>query len=89
MFALSDFNPDQGGHLVLWDLKLVIRFLRGSTVIIPSAMVKHSNASVNVYSTRYSITQYSAGGDEIVSRYARANKNKNNVNRLLVNQKQR
>ncbi|KAK7057365.1 hypothetical protein R3P38DRAFT_3168888 [Favolaschia claudopus] len=24
--ALGDFDPDLGGHLVLWDLKLIIRF---------------------------------------------------------------
>ncbi|KAF4584855.1 hypothetical protein EYR40_001672 [Pleurotus pulmonarius] len=24
--ALGDFDPDQGGHLVLWDLRVVIRF---------------------------------------------------------------
>jgi hypothetical protein len=60
--ALGDFDPDKGGHLILWDLKLVIRFPSGSTIIIPSAMVRHSNTSVGVNETRYSVTQYSAGG---------------------------
>ncbi|KAH9920702.1 uncharacterized protein B0H18DRAFT_1086333 [Fomitopsis serialis] len=27
--ALGDFDPQQGGHLVLWDLKLVIEFPPG------------------------------------------------------------
>jgi len=60
--ALGNFNPDQGGHLVLWDLKLAIRFPSGCSITIPSAMVRHSNASIGMNETRYSVTQYSAGG---------------------------
>jgi hypothetical protein len=60
--ALGEFDADKGGHLVLWDLKLAIRFPSGSTIIIPSAMVRHSNTSVGKNETRYSVTQYSAGG---------------------------
>ncbi|KAJ7925408.1 hypothetical protein B0H13DRAFT_1863243 [Mycena leptocephala] len=41
--ALGFFDPDLGGHLVLWDLKLVIRFPPGSTILIPSAIIRHSN----------------------------------------------
>ncbi|KAJ6502981.1 hypothetical protein DFH09DRAFT_1102283 [Mycena vulgaris] len=32
--ALGNFDPDLGGHLILWDLKLVIRFPPGSTILI-------------------------------------------------------
>jgi hypothetical protein len=60
--ALGEFDSNEGGHLVLWDLKLAIRFPSGSTIIIPSAMVRHSNTSVGKNDTRYSVTQYSAGG---------------------------
>src|ERR1700728_980048 len=60
--ALGEFDADKGGHLVLWDLNIAIRFPSGSTIIIPSAMVRHSNASVGENETRYSVTQYSAGG---------------------------
>ena len=35
---------------------------RGSCIIIPSAMVRHSNASVGEMEKRYSIAQYSASG---------------------------
>lgn len=48
--------------MVLWDLKLAIRFPSGSTIIIPSAMLRHSNASIGKNQTRYSITQYSTAG---------------------------
>lgn len=41
--AVGEFDPDKGGHLVLWDLRLVIRFPPGSTILFPSALVTHSN----------------------------------------------
>ncbi|KAJ7759858.1 hypothetical protein B0H14DRAFT_3511215 [Mycena olivaceomarginata] len=36
--ALGNFDPDFGGHLILWDLGLVIHFQPGSTILIPSAL---------------------------------------------------
>lgn len=55
------FNPKLGGHLVLWNLRLLIEFPPGSTIAIPSALVEHSNASVAVGESRVSFTQYAAG----------------------------
>ncbi|KAJ7855147.1 hypothetical protein B0H14DRAFT_2353332 [Mycena olivaceomarginata] len=60
--ALGSFDPDLGGHLVLWDLKLVIRFPPGATILIPSAIIRHSNVPVAPHEHRYSFTQYTAGG---------------------------
>ncbi|THU86931.1 hypothetical protein K435DRAFT_822037 [Dendrothele bispora CBS 962.96] len=60
--ALGSFNPKLGGHLVLWDLKLLIEFPPGCTILLPSALLCHSNTSVQAHETRYSITQYTAGG---------------------------
>lgn len=60
--ALGDFDPKRGGHLVLWDLKVVIEFPPGSTIFIPSASLRHSNTTIAKGETRYSFTQYSAGG---------------------------
>ncbi|KAL1674014.1 hypothetical protein EV122DRAFT_282434 [Schizophyllum commune] len=59
--ALGRFNPDAGGHLILWDLGLVIRFPPGSTIAIPSGLLTHSNTAVGARETRYSVTQYTAG----------------------------
>ncbi|KAL1749893.1 hypothetical protein FB107DRAFT_280175 [Schizophyllum commune] len=59
--ALGDYDPDAGGHLVLWDCKMVIRFPAGTTVLIPSAILRHSNTRVANHERRYSVTQYSAG----------------------------
>lgn len=60
--ALGNFDPDRGGHLILWDLGLVIRFPPGSTILIPSALLTHSNLPIQPGETRYSIIQYSSAG---------------------------
>ncbi|KAJ7840975.1 hypothetical protein B0H14DRAFT_3457804 [Mycena olivaceomarginata] len=60
--ALGDFNYKMGGHLVLWDCKLVIEFPPGCTILIPSAATYHSNIPIGCKEHRYSFTQYTAGG---------------------------
>jgi hypothetical protein len=60
--ALGNFNPDRGGHLVLWDLGLIVRFPPGSTVLIPSALLTHSNIPILAGEERYSIIQYTSSG---------------------------
>ncbi|KAM6489083.1 hypothetical protein JOM56_001485, partial [Amanita muscaria] len=60
--AVGQFNPKQGGHFVLWDFGIAIEFPPGSTILIPSALFMHSNASIQDGETRYSIVQYAAGG---------------------------
>ncbi|KAJ7066088.1 hypothetical protein C8F01DRAFT_981293, partial [Mycena amicta] len=60
--ALGRFNPDRGGHLILWALRLVIRFPPGSVIFIPSALLLHSNSAIQDGETRSSFVQYSAGG---------------------------
>ncbi|RDB20133.1 hypothetical protein Hypma_012874 [Hypsizygus marmoreus] len=60
--ALGDFDPTRGGHLILWELRLVIEFPPGSLVLIPSATISHSNVPVQGGDTRASFTQYCAGG---------------------------
>ncbi|KAJ6480220.1 hypothetical protein C8R45DRAFT_832147 [Mycena sanguinolenta] len=59
--ALGSFNPDLGGHLVLWDYDLIIRFPPGCSVLIPSAIVTHSNTPIQPGEDRFSLIQYSAG----------------------------
>lgn len=60
--ALGNFDYTCGGHLVLWDLKIAIEFPAGATILIPSGTLRHSNTSLQPGETRYSFTQYSAGG---------------------------
>ncbi|KAF8137920.1 hypothetical protein K438DRAFT_1786205 [Mycena galopus ATCC 62051] len=59
--ALGNFDPDLGGHIVLWDLDLAIRFPPGCSSLIPSAVVTHSNTPIQPHEERFSLLQYSAG----------------------------
>ncbi|TDL19149.1 hypothetical protein BD410DRAFT_727491 [Rickenella mellea] len=60
--ALGAFNPKKSAHLILWDLGLVIKFPSGSTILIPSAILEHSNVCIQPGESRASLTQYAAGG---------------------------
>lgn len=62
--SLGNFDPTLGGHLVLWDLHLVVEFPPGSTILLPSAAIAHSNVPINFSDgeQRYSFTQYTSGG---------------------------
>ncbi|KAJ7343077.1 hypothetical protein DFH08DRAFT_703350 [Mycena albidolilacea] len=60
--ALGHFNPKTGGHLVLWDLKMVVEFSPGALILLPSATIAHSNIPVQQGEERASFTQFSAGG---------------------------
>jgi len=59
--ALGNYDPKKGGHFVMWDCKLVIQFPPGAMVLIPSAIITHSNVPVAAHEKRYSFTQYAAG----------------------------
>jgi hypothetical protein len=61
-FQLGPFDPRQGGHLILWDLGLVIDFPPCATILIPSAIVQHSNTVIQPGEECYSFTHYAAGG---------------------------
>ena len=60
--ALGSFDFKHGGHFVLWDLHLVIKFPPGLTILIPSASLHHGNTAIQTGEKRYSFTQYTAGG---------------------------
>ncbi|KIK60645.1 hypothetical protein GYMLUDRAFT_244218 [Collybiopsis luxurians FD-317 M1] len=59
--APSPAQDTKGGELVLWDLGIAIRFPPGSSIIILSAILCHSNLPIQPGEKQYSITQYSAG----------------------------
>lgn len=59
---LGEFDYTKGGHLVLWEVQLVIEFPSGTTILLPSATISHSNVAIANNERRYSFTQYSAGG---------------------------
>ncbi|KAF8214561.1 hypothetical protein K438DRAFT_1562944, partial [Mycena galopus ATCC 62051] len=60
--ALGNFDATKGGHLVLWDLKLVVEFPAGALILLPSATIAHSNVPVQAGEEHTSFTQFSAGG---------------------------
>ncbi|KZP03461.1 hypothetical protein FIBSPDRAFT_915308 [Athelia psychrophila] len=66
--ALGDFDHTRGGHLVLWDLKLIIEFPAGSTALLPSAVLRHSNIATQPGETRNSGMQPTAAYMESLSR---------------------
>jgi hypothetical protein len=37
--ALGDYSPFYGGHIILWDLGLVVSFPPGSCILIPTSIV--------------------------------------------------
>jgi hypothetical protein len=60
--ALGKFDATKGGHLILWDLKLVVEFPAGALILLPSATIAHSNVPVQDGEERMSFTQFTAGG---------------------------
>ncbi|EDR02982.1 uncharacterized protein LACBIDRAFT_307783 [Laccaria bicolor S238N-H82] len=60
--SLGHFDPQKGGHLVPWELQLVIEFLPDSTILLPSSIITHSNTPIQQGETCYSFTQYTTEG---------------------------
>lgn len=60
--ALGNYNPETGGHFILFPFRLVVGFPPGSTITIPSACLNHGNTPIQEGETRLSIAQYAAGG---------------------------
>ncbi|KAJ3912291.1 hypothetical protein F5877DRAFT_54259, partial [Lentinula edodes] len=59
--ALGAFDPRRTAQLILWELKFVLNFPHGATVLIPSGVITHSNTPVATGDTRMLFTQYTAG----------------------------
>ncbi|KAJ6509618.1 hypothetical protein DFH09DRAFT_915220, partial [Mycena vulgaris] len=56
------FNSVLGGHIYLRQFRLVIEFPSGASILIPFGCVDHGNTPIQPGETRYSMTQYAAGG---------------------------
>lgn len=61
--SAGTFDPKKGGHLILFDINKVVEFPSGSTVLIPSSVMRHGNTPIREEEgeTRVSMTQYAAG----------------------------
>jgi len=60
--AMGTYDHTVGGHLVLWDLKKVLQFPPGSTVLIMSSLLFHSSLAVGPGEERSVMTQYCPEG---------------------------
>jgi hypothetical protein len=60
--APRKFDHHTGGHLVLHELRLVIKFPAGSAALIPSTSITHSNVALQAGDKRASMTFYTGGG---------------------------
>ncbi|KAJ7900457.1 hypothetical protein B0H13DRAFT_2336660 [Mycena leptocephala] len=58
----GEYDHKRGGHMYLKQLRLVIEFPSGASMLIPSGCVNHGNTPIQPDETRHSITQYAAGG---------------------------
>jgi hypothetical protein len=56
------YNHTLGGQIYLQQIKMVIDFPSGSSMLIPSAFVEHGNTPIQTGESRLSFTQYAAGG---------------------------
>lgn len=59
--SLGPYDHTKGGHFVYYDLKLIVEFPSGWTVILPSATLRHGNTRIQDGERRYSMTQYIPG----------------------------
>ncbi|KAJ6457031.1 hypothetical protein C8R47DRAFT_996080, partial [Mycena vitilis] len=60
--SAGSYNHKTSGQIYLKQLKMVIDFPSGSSILIPSAFVDHGNTALEPEETRLSFTQYAAGG---------------------------
>ncbi|KAF7968786.1 hypothetical protein HWV62_29298 [Athelia sp. TMB] len=59
--SAGSYNPKLGGHIVLFDIDKVVEFPPGSTILIPSSVMRHGNTPIQDGETRVGMTQYAAG----------------------------
>lgn len=56
------FDSTKGGHMILWELRLVIQFPAYSTIFLPSSLITHGNTPIAAGEERASFVFYTAGG---------------------------
>jgi hypothetical protein len=60
--AMGRYDPKEGGHLVLWDLKKALEFPPGSTILLMSSLLFHSSLGVRPWEERSVLTQFCPEG---------------------------
>lgn len=59
--AAGSYDPKRGGHLIIFDINTIVEFPPGSTILLPSSVMRHGNTPIQKGETRMGITQYAAG----------------------------
>lgn len=59
--AQGSYDFRRGGHMNLWDAGYVVQFPPGTTILVPSSAIAHSNVPIQPGERRYSFTQYTSG----------------------------
>ncbi|KAJ7128206.1 hypothetical protein C8R43DRAFT_836004, partial [Mycena crocata] len=62
LHALGKYKSPSGGHVIFWDLGLVVAFPAGASILIPTGLIWYSFVKVREGETRYSILQYAGSG---------------------------
>ncbi|KAG6913452.1 hypothetical protein DXG01_006735 [Tephrocybe rancida] len=58
---LGNFDPMRGGHVILWNIGVVVECPALRHFFLPSASIVHSNVAIHPNETRLSVTHYTAG----------------------------
>ena len=56
--ASGSFNLKAEGHFIFYNFKIAVKFLLGSTILMPSSTFKYSNIQIATSDKRVSIIQY-------------------------------
>ncbi|KAF7968492.1 hypothetical protein HWV62_30451 [Athelia sp. TMB] len=59
--SAGSYDPTRGGHLILFDIDKFVEFPPGSTILVPSSVMRHGNTPIHDGETRVGMTQYAAG----------------------------
>ncbi|KAJ7601454.1 hypothetical protein DFH06DRAFT_952214, partial [Mycena polygramma] len=60
--ALGKYAHKYSGHIILWDLGLVITFPPGTTILLPPSVIRYSFVKVRAGEHRYALSQWAGAG---------------------------
>ncbi|KAJ6487667.1 hypothetical protein C8R45DRAFT_827723 [Mycena sanguinolenta] len=60
--SLGKYVPMHGGHIILWDLGLVVAFPPGASILIPTGILRYSFVKVRPGEVCYSLLQWAGSG---------------------------
>ncbi|KAK6974635.1 hypothetical protein R3P38DRAFT_2377648, partial [Favolaschia claudopus] len=60
--ALGKYRSFHGGHVIFWELGLVVQFPPGSHILLPAGLVHYSFVKVDTNETRFSLLQWAGAG---------------------------